>query len=66
MKYLTYSIYIFIIIFVLFIIYGYFYNHKDTIFSQDIIILKHFYNSHEIKKIKDIINNHNLKSKLIT
>ena len=65
MKYLTYSIYIFIIIFVLFIIYGYFYNHKDTIFSQDIIILKHFYNSHEIKKIKDIINNHNLKSKLI-
>lgn len=65
MKSLQYIICFGILIFVCILIYGYFYQHKDNHFSSDLIIIKNFYNSKEMKLIKEIIKNHNMKSKLI-
>lgn len=65
MNIFTTIFYIFAIVFIFIIFYCYFYQHRDNVLSRDIIILKHFYNSGELKAIKDIINNFNLKSKLI-
>ena len=58
-------VYGFVIVFILIITYGYFYQHRDNFLSRDLIILKHFYNSNELKAIKNIIQDFNMKSKLI-
>ena len=65
MKLLQHIICFGVLIFVCILIYGNFYQHKDNHFSSDLIIIKNFYNSKEMKLIKEIIKNHNMKSKLI-
>jgi hypothetical protein len=65
MSFISSSIYFVTFSFICIIIYGYFYQHKDNYFSSDLIILKNFYSSNELKSIKDIIKKHDMKSKLI-
>ena len=65
MSFILGTIYVAIFLFIAIIIYGYFYQHKDNYISSDLIILKNFYSSGELKSIKDIIKKENMKSKLI-
>lgn len=65
MTFILVTTYFVLFLFVSIIIYGYFYQHKDNHFSRDLIILKSFYNSGELKAIKEIVKQYNMKSKLI-
>ena len=65
MSFILATIYVALFLFIAIIIYGYFYQHKDNYISSDLIILKNFYSSGELKSLKDIIKKENMKSKLI-